>query len=77
MVWSVITSGFDYSSWWVEAGVFGLMGGGMAYHLIHDGGAPFWWVFPAAAAIRIGWLMVKRPPPRKQRFSRRRESVDR
>ena len=42
------------------------MGGGMGYHLIHGGGAWFWFVFPAAAAIRIGWLVVKRSPARKQ-----------
>ena len=35
------------------------MGGGMGYHLIHGGGAWFWFVFPAAAAIRIGWLVVQ------------------
>ena len=36
--------------------------GGISYHLIHDGGVWFWFVFPAAAAMRIGWVMVKRPP---------------
>lgn len=67
----MLTSGFDYFSWRAEAGVLVVMGGGMSYHLLHDGGASLWFVFPAAAAIRIGWLVVKRPPARKQRFRRR------
>jgi hypothetical protein len=67
----VISSGFDYFSWRGEAAVLAVMGGGMSYHLIHDGGAWLWFVFPAIAAARIGWLVLKRPPARKQRFSRR------
>jgi hypothetical protein len=50
----VLTSGFDYFSWRAEAGVLVVMGGGMSYHLLHDGGASLWFVFPAAATIRIG-----------------------
>ena len=50
----VITSGFDYFSWRAEAGVLALMGGGMGYHLIHDGGAWFWFVFPTAARSGSG-----------------------
>jgi hypothetical protein len=61
----VITSGFDCFPWWVEAGVVALMGGGMLYHLIHDGGAWFWFLFPAAAATYLGWLAIERPTRRR------------
>ncbi len=41
------------------------MGGGMLYHLIHDGGAWVWFIFPAAAATYLAWLAIKRPPRRR------------